>query len=181
MEEKLTNSCSFSGVKPIMADLPYPPIQVRDRNPAYANLLQEDYCGAVSELSAVAQYINNENRISHRECALARTLLGIAMAEMMHLQKLGELICLLGGRVSYEAVDCKGCRKLWTPAYLDIPEQKEQMLLADIQAEQDAIRQYKGHIRVIRDECVRAALERIIQDEEYHIMLLRNLLEQCKA
>ncbi len=180
MEGKLTNSSNFSGVKPIMADLPYPPVQVRDRNPAYANLLQEDYCGAVSELSAVAQYINNENRISQEDCSLARTLLGIAMAEMMHLQKLGELICLLGGKVCYESVDCRGCRKPWTPGYLDIPEWKEQMILADIRAEQDTIRQYKGHIRVIRDRCVNAVLERIVQDEEYHIMLLEKLLDQCR-
>lgn len=34
MEEKgkpLVNSCSFAGIRPIMVDLPYPPIQVRER------------------------------------------------------------------------------------------------------------------------------------------------------
>lgn len=45
----LTNTCSFAGIKPIMMDLPYPPIQVRRENPAYANLLGMDYCGPVSE------------------------------------------------------------------------------------------------------------------------------------
>ena len=101
MEEKgkpLVNSCSFAGIRPIMVDLPYPPIQVRERNRAYANLLSVDYCGAVSEMSAITQYINNENRLSCEKCPMAKTILGIAMAEMMHLQKLGELIFLLGGR-----------------------------------------------------------------------------------
>lgn len=60
-EACLTNTCSFAGVKPIMVDLSYPPIQVRRENPAYANLLGMDYCGPVSELSAITQYINNEN------------------------------------------------------------------------------------------------------------------------
>ena len=87
----LTNSCSFSGIRPAMMDLPYPPIQITEKNPSYANLLSMDYCGQVSELSAITQYINNENRLSCENCALAKTLLGIAMAEMMHLQKLGKM------------------------------------------------------------------------------------------
>lgn len=71
MEEKskpLMNSCNFMGVKPIMVDLPYPPIQVKEQNRAYANLLSIDYCGAVSEMTAITQYINNENRLSCEKC-----------------------------------------------------------------------------------------------------------------
>ena len=93
MEEKskpLMNSCDFMGVKPIMVDLPYPPVQVKEKNRAYANLLSIDYCGAVSEMTAITQYINNENRLSCEKCPVARTILGIAIAEMIHLQKLAE-------------------------------------------------------------------------------------------
>ena len=46
MEEKsklLVNSCDFIGVKPVMADLPYPPIQVKEKNRTYANLLSIDF------------------------------------------------------------------------------------------------------------------------------------------
>ena len=55
----------------------------------------------MSELSAITQYINNQNRMSCEKCPLAKMILGIAVAEMMHLQKLGELIDLLGGEVDY--------------------------------------------------------------------------------
>ena len=171
----LTNTCSFAGIKPIMMDLPYPPIQVRRENPAYANLLGMDYCGPVSELSAITQYINNENRISHERCPMAKTLLGIAVAEMMHLQKLGELIVLLGGNVDFSAKTRNGRPKLWTPEYLTIPENIDKMLIADIEAEKEAIRQYEMHINMIDDDCVNAVLKRIILDEEYHIMLLKAL------
>lgn len=44
-------------VKPIMVELPYPEIWVREKNQTYANLLSIDYCGATSELSAITQYI----------------------------------------------------------------------------------------------------------------------------
>ena len=67
---------------------------------------------------------------------------------------------------------------MWTPEYLTLPEKAERMLLADMQAEQAAINQYRMHIRVIEDECVDAVLERIIKDEEYHIMLLQALLKE---
>ncbi|HBA97944.1 MAG TPA: rubrerythrin family protein, partial [Lachnospiraceae bacterium] len=66
MEEKsnqLVNNCNFMDVKPVMVDLPYPPIKAERKNLIYANILSIDYCGAVSELSAIAQYINNENRL----------------------------------------------------------------------------------------------------------------------
>lgn len=182
MEEKnnsLSNTCNFANVKPIMMDLPYPPIQVREQNPAYANLLSVDYCGSVSELSAVTQYINNENRLSRDNCSIARTLLGIAIAEMIHLQKLGELIALLGGTVDFVARQQNGRRMLWTPEYITIPEQAKNMLQADIEAERGAINQYRMHMNVIKDHDVNAVLARIIKDEEYHIMLLQALLKDC--
>lgn len=169
----LANNCSLQGIRPIMVDLPYPPIQVRGRNPRYAELLMVDYCGSVSELSAVLQYINNENRMSDEYCSLIRTILGIAMAEMMHLQKLGELIHLLGGTVCFEAKNPDG---LWSPSCLVLPDRIPQMLQADLEAEKAAIKQYKAHIAAIQDDFVCDVLRRIILDEEYHIMVLQSLL-----
>lgn len=181
MEEKqnlLANTCSFSDVRPSMTALPYPPIQVKERNQAYANLLSIDYCGSVSELSAITQYINNENRMSCQKCSMAKTILGIAMAEMMHLQKLGELIFLLGGEVDFIARSNNGSQTMWTPKYLTIPQNPREMIIADIKAEKDAIYQYKMHIRMIHDNYVNAVLARIIEDEEYHIMLLQALMNE---
>ncbi len=182
LEEKknpFINTCNFAGIRPVMADLPYPPVQVRGENQGYADLLRVDYCGAVSELSAIAQYINNENRIAGENCSIAKTILGIAMAEMMHLQKLGELIVLLGGTVDFTAKGRNGRPVMWTPEYLVLPEQMKKMLLAGIESEKEAIRQYEMHMKMIKDDCVNAVLERIVKDEEYHIMLLRMLLEEC--
>ncbi len=173
----LTNDCSFAGIRPAMADLPYPQIQAAGQNMVYANLLSIDYCGSVSELSAITQYINNENRLSCIKCPVAKTILGIAMAEMMHLQKLGELVNLLGGNVDFIAKYQNGA-KLWTPAYILIPENPGKMILADIEAEKAAIKQYRVHVNMIKDNCVTAVLERIIKDEEYHIMLLQSLLKE---
>lgn len=183
MEEKvaLTNTCSLINVKPIMVDLPYPPTRVKEKNPVYANLLSIDYCGSVSEMSAITQYINNENRMSCERCPLVKTILGIAMAEMIHLQKLGELIYLLGGNIDFVAKYQDRGPQMWSPKYLSIPENVEKMLIADIESEKAAINQYRMHSKIIKDEYVNAVLARIIQDEEYHIMLLQALVKEVKA
>lgn len=180
MEEKrspLVNTCSLAEVHPIMMDLPYPPTQVKEKNQVYANLLSVDYCGSVSELSAITQYINHENRISCEKCPLVKLILGIAMAEMIHLQKLGELMFLLGGSIDFTAKYRDRGAKMWTPAYLDTSENIRKMLTADLEAEQAAINQYRMHVKLIQDDYVNAVLARIIQDEEYHIMLLRKASE----
>lgn len=52
------------------------------------------------------------------------------------------------------------------------------MLQADIESEIEAINQYEMHISWIKDECVNAVLRRIIQDEEYHIMMLKTLAKE---
>ncbi len=174
----IANNCAMSGIRPAMLELPYPPIQVKCRNREYADLLKVDYCGAVSELSAITQYINNENRMSCEKCPIAKMVLGIAMAEMMHLQKLGELIDLLGGEVDYAVPQPNGKQKLWTPAYLTLSGNVRKMLCAGIESEKAAIAQYRKHISIIKDDCVNAVLLRIIKDEEYHILLLQALMEE---
>lgn len=121
-ENILPDTCNFRDVQPIMMNLPYPPIQVRKKNKDYANILSFDYCGSVSEMSAITQYINNENRLSCGNCDMAKTILGIAMAEMIHLQKLGQLIFLLGGTIDFSVRHRNGKEQLWTPEYIDIPE-----------------------------------------------------------
>lgn len=171
-------SCEFSGIRPVMLDLPYPPLEVSERNLSYADMLSVDYCGSVSELSAIVQYINNENRLSCEKCSLAKTLLGMAICEMMHLQKLGQLIVLLGGSIGFTASGRNGRPVMWSPSCLNIPSECSKMLQADIEAEISAINQYEMHISWIKDEHINAVLRRIIQDEEYHIMMLRTLAKE---
>ena len=174
-ESMLTQTCSFRDVSPIMMELPYPAIKVREKNQSYANILSIDYCGSVSELSAITQYINNENRLACENCPMAKTILGIAMAEMVHLQKLGELIFLLGGNIDFIAKYRDGRQNMWTPQYLKIRDNVKEILEMAIDSEKAAINQYKMHIKMIKDAGINAVLERIIKDEEYHIMIVQAL------
>lgn len=144
------DDCNVMSARPILMAMPYPPIQVSSKNEAYANLLQADYCGGVSEMSAITQYINHETRLSGESCMIAQIFLGIAMAEMMHLQKLGQLIVLLGKRLDFAAKQKNGRPKLWTPEYLSLPANSRQMIYANIESEKAAIQQYRMHINMIK-------------------------------
>lgn len=177
-EKPLVNSCNMRDITPITVALPYPPTQVMTKNQVYANLLSIDYSGAVSEMSAITQYINNQTRLSYQKCPLAKTILGIAMAEMIHLNKLGELIYLLGGTVNYVAKHRDRGQTLWTPKYLKLADNPREILLTNIDGEKAAIDQYEMHIRMIDDPYIKAILSRIIKDEYYHISLLKTLLAE---
>ncbi|MEZ3461116.1 MAG: rubrerythrin family protein [Lachnospiraceae bacterium] len=176
-EEKLVCDCNFSGIKPAVMDLPYPQVRVRERNQDYAGLIGVSYCGMISELSACLQYINNESRMVSRGCAMGKILLGMAVAEMQHMQMLAGLIDLLGGSVCYTAKQAGGQPWMWTPQCLTLPDRPDEMLQADLEREIAVIDQYHAHIQMIRDDYVTAVLGRIVQDEQYHIMLLRSMMD----
>lgn len=178
MEEKrkeLKNDCSFSGITPLMLPFPYPPVKVQEQNQFYANLLTVDYCGAVSELTAIAQYIHGESCVCCNYCTEAKTLISIAVAEMIHLQKLAELIMLLGNGIDFTIPTRSGRAQMWTPEYVNLVNAMPGIISSNIAAERAAIDQYEQHMRLIEDGCVNAVLARIVQDEEYHIMLLQML------
>ncbi len=176
-KEALTCDCNFSGIKPAVMDLPYPPIRVRERNPGYADLIGISYCGMISEMSAVMQYINNESRMAGSRCAEGKILLGMAIAEMTHMQMLAGLINLLGGNVGYTSRQAGAQPWMWTPQCLTLPERFDKMLQADLERELAVIDQYNMHIRMIGDDYVYPVLNRIVQDEQYHVMLLRSMMD----
>ena len=173
----IMSNCELSGVKPAVMALPYPPVQVQERNQNYADLISVSYCGTISELSATLQYINNESRMINKRCPMGKTILGMAMAEMMHMQILAELMSLLGGNVCYTAIQPGGQQRMWSPQCLTLPEKIDEMLQADLEREIATIEQYNMHIRMIRDDYVNAVLGRIVQDEQYHIMLIRSMMD----
>lgn len=171
------SNCDLSAVKPAVMALPYPRVQVQGMNQDYAALLSVSYCGTISELSATMQYINNESRMVANQCLMGKTLLRMALAEMTHMQMLAELISLLGGNVCYTATQPGGQQRMWSPQCLSLPEKFSEMLQADLESEMAAINQYNMQIRMIRDDYVNDVLRRIVQDEQYHIMLIRSMMD----
>ena len=83
------------------AKLPYPPIVVVKPNKHYAEIIQTSFAGAVSEFSAISQYIYHHLRTEDQYPEISKALESIAIVEMYHLEILGKLIIKLGGNPGY--------------------------------------------------------------------------------
>lgn len=163
-------------------DKPYPAIRVQGPNPYYANLLQDDYSGYVSEFTAIAQYLYHHFYFQRVDEELGKLLEGISIIEMHHMEMLAELIIQLGGDPRYGGTQSTGCQ-YWSGVFPGYGYTLCERLQLDLKAERDAIQIYRYHIQLIHDPCVQAVLERIILDEEHHICLFEEQYEkfcQCK-
>lgn len=155
-------------------ELPYPKIEVFDKNPNYADLIKKSYAGTISELTAVTQY-TYQGLITKN--MIGNILRKIAEVEMHHLEILGELIVALGENPDF-SINKKDKKLNWSSKFICTSDSIKEMLLEDIKNEKEAIHQYRKTANLIDDENIIAILNRIILDEELHIKLLTNLYER---
>lgn len=177
MEEEHNKMCE--AMMKYKVDEPYPEIMVQKENKHYAAILSNDFAGAISEMTAVTQYVNHHLKCEMIDDEIGEALIGIGMVEMHHLNMIGETILKLGGEPYYGRVK-KDKFQCWTPKFIVYGKDIKSMLKSDIQGEVDAIAQYKKHIEEIDDKYIKALLKRIIKDEEFHIKILDSLLKNSK-
>ena len=149
---------------------PYPEIKVQAPNLAYAELLMDDYAGVVSEFTAINQYLYHHYFADIIDDELAEVFEGTSINEMYHLEILAELILLLGGDPKIRGGKSTN-GQFWNGSFIGYGSNLCEQLDLDIQAEVNAIKNYRKHIRKIDDPNIKAILERIIKDEEVHIVL----------
>lgn len=160
-----------------IVDLPYPEPKVERKSLEYANILLQDYAGAVSELTAINLYVYQHIVSKGDFDDYAELIGGVSMAEMKHLELLGKTIKLLGIKPIYMDSACPPGR-LWTPNYINFSVYIKEMLLEDIKAETEAIKTYKYHISIIKDKYIRELLKRILVDEELHLKYFKELYKK---
>lgn len=156
---------------------PYPEIRVAAPNMSYAQLLMEDYAGAVSEFTAINQYLYHYFVTKESNHEVGKLLENVAITEMLHMEMLAELILLLGGNPVF-----RGSRYLWNPRMVYYGNDFCGRLKADLDSEYKAIQNYQIHIRMIDDPYVKNVLGRIILDEQVHVQLFKQAIEKyCQA
>ncbi len=155
--------------------IPYPPLKTNGKNLYYATLLTNDFAGAISEMSAVTAYsfqhlVTNIHKISE-------TIKCISLIEMRHLEIIGKLISNYGGNPRL-AVQAGYKSTYWNAQYISYETNPKHYLKENIVNEKVAIASYNNRISQISDRSVQELLERIILDEENHIRLFTDLLEE---
>lgn len=167
-------------LKKFQLNLPYPEIKVEAKNSKYAQLLQDDYAGIVSEFTAIALYSYQHFVSEDLNKEIAEMIKGVSIVEMHHLEMLAEAIIKLGGdpvfRGSYSN---KG--RYWNGSYVIYDKKLKDILLTDIKAEKEAIKQYNKHIEMIHDPNIQELLKRIVLDEEYHVKLFSEALKKLEG
>jgi rubrerythrin len=158
------------GVHTPCPELPYPVINVTEKNPRYAEILQELYSGNASELTAVLQYTYQNAMIDGASSEIAETLYQISLDELRHIRILGRIIKALGSDPRYIKTENKR-REYYVADNKAISYSKTIpiVLMDDIAAEKGAIAAYKAAAEKIRDANIVAILRRIAMDHEGHL------------
>ncbi len=127
-------------------------------------LLNQDLEG---EHGAIIQYLNHAYAMGEGE--MACEIEAIAREEMRHLDWLAEAIVELGGVPSLK----RGKMRMSGEAVADW--MKNNVLL-----EEDAINQYREHIKAIDDPKIKRLLQRILSDEESHHGDFQHFVEKAQ-
>lgn len=161
-------------------DAPYSLPEELPRNMRYARILLSAYSGRESEMTAVSQYIYHHVMAQATHPEAAETLRGIAIVEMHHLDLLAGCIRMLGLHPTYSFY--QGTRRVrWNAGFVQYGRNLRDMLELDIRAEYCAIEEYENIIRQIPEPAIQQLMERIIEDERLHILLLEALREQLTS
>ena len=157
-------------------NLPYPEIKVESPNLDYATILSNIYAGQHSELTTILLYIFEHISFFKTNEDYSKTLRGIAIVEMHHLQMLGELISLLGMKPIYMSFDQNKKEIIpWNSSFVNYNTNIKEMIDIDIQTEQNTIQHYKYILTLIKDKYITEIIERIIKDEELHLSIFQEL------
>jgi len=148
---------------------PYPEV-AGPADPDTLEMLKQDYAGAESELTGIAQYIYQSIASGANE-GFANALLQIAIVEMMHLDMLGDAVVALGGDPRF-IVDGRD----WSAANINYANDLDAMLRANIEAEETAIDNYRRHAARTGNKSVRDLVLRIVEDEKLHLHFFRKQL-----
>lgn len=175
---------------PCQSTIPFPPIKVERENLEYANLLLNAFASSAdSEIQAITQYIYHSKTISND--TISKALMCIALVEMRHLDALSELIPLLGGKPFYQ----NSSKNFWMTgniAYVDknniYDKQSDNTkndklnfrhkLENNIVGEKNAINNYTLLLKTIKDKYIEKIILKIISDEQVHIKIFEDLIEE---
>ena len=162
-------------MKPLIANLPYPSTEYLVKDVRSGQIISFAYATLKSELTAILQYTYHHFYFGDINKDYADTLMGIAIAEMKHLDILGEAMLKLG--VDPNFIQCPNTRTYFSTSTVSQSKTPQKMLMDDIGGELEAIATYKKMLFILENEQVEAIIQRIIIDEELHLEKLKEMLK----
>lgn len=162
----------------IKAEKDYPTLDEIKEDHKSLRVISPAYAGGRGELTAVLQYVYQSivlERIGYADTS--KKILGIAVNEMHHLELLGSAIAALGAPPVFTSCPpYPVC--YYSASHVNYAKTPEEMLDSDIEAETQAICDYKQMIPRLCNPPLVALIERIIEDEELHLSLFKEMRKE---
>ena len=156
----------------IFVDLPYPNFSEVEKDVKAAAVIAPAYASMHGELNASLQYLYHYfNFVNSGDVETAEIIMGISLSEMEHLKILGELLIKLGMDPIYTKTPPLGYN-YYTAENICYSKTPIKMLLDDVAMEIYSVKQYEKIAVSLTNEKVRAVINRIVLDEEFHIKVL---------
>ncbi len=167
--------------KPLTLPQPFPTTDDLSEDAYSLRLISPAYASSTGELNAVLQYIYHS--FFFKRCGyadVAEKLVSIAVAEMLHLNLLGQTVLALGAppvfcRCPYNGFD------FYSAKYVAYSRTLKFMLEDDIIGERQAICMYNHMLVKLKNTQVKEIVSRICGDEELHLKTLQSILDDFKG
>lgn len=156
---------------------PYPSLEGISEDAFSLRLISPAYASPTGELNAVLQYIYHS--FFFKSCGykeVAEKLLSIAVAEMIHLNLLGQTILNLGAPPVYCRCPYNGF-DFYNAKYVAYSRSLKFMLEDDIIGEKQAISQYNHMLKKLKNQQIKEIVSRICDDEKLHLETLQAILQ----
>ena len=155
----------------------YPKFSRLKPNSYYQGLLQNLYGGADGEVCAFLQNTYHSFMMSAFGNENSKLFSEMAEEDIFHSKKLAELIIMLVGDPIYASAQGK-----WlTGRSVDYIKSTRQMFLIAIEQKEKLIIDYKSALLKIDEPVIKKALSSILQDEETHLVKLKNIYRSLKT
>jgi bacterioferritin len=165
-------------IKPLIADAPYPSTDGILRDVCQLKIISPAYATSTGELNAIMQYIYHSLIFSaNGRTEDADTIKSIAIAEMLHLDLLGDCIIALGAQPIYTA-NPPAAFNFYSTKFVNYGCSLKSMIEDDIMAEKHAIASYTKMLPKLNGTKLGEIIARIIEDEELHLTAFNKILKE---
>lgn len=167
--------------KPLITPTPFPTAAGLSPDAYSLRILSPAYASPTGELNAVLQYVYHSFFFRNEgHASIAETLRSIAIAEMLHLNLLGEVILALGASPVFCQFPPSGYN-FYSAKYVAYSSSLVHMLEDDIRAERRSIALYTKMLKCLTNGQVRAVVSRLLEDEKLHLENLTQIFADFKG
>ena len=167
--------------KPLSLSKPFPQVEGISNDARTLGIISPAYASSTGELNATLQYVYHS--FFFRKCnkpEIAEKLLSIAIAEMHHLDLLGQTILALGAPPVY-CSNPYSMFNFYNTKFVAYSRSLREMIEDDILGERHAIASYSRMLAKLKNERVKEIISRISEDEKLHLETLEQILTELKG